>query len=50
MIDAPGLPVRTRRDVPNGAHPGAGVTTGGNPEAREAAYREMLEFLEKTLK
>jgi dienelactone hydrolase len=49
-FDAPGLPVRVRRDVPNGVHPGAGVTTGGNPQAREAAYREMLEFLEKTLK
>lgn len=49
-FDAPGLPVRTRRDVPNGTHPGAGVTTGGNPQAREAAYREMLEFLERNLK
>lgn len=49
-FDAPGLPVRVRRDVPNGVHPGKGVTTGGNPQAREAAYREMLEFLAKTLK
>ncbi|MCH8618939.1 dienelactone hydrolase family protein [Undibacterium sp. TS12] len=43
-FDAPNLPVKKRLDVPNGVHPGSGVTTGSNPEAKEIAYREMLDF------
>lgn len=48
-FDAPDLPLRVRRDIPNGVRPGAGVTTGGNPAARTAAYQEMLEFLSRQL-
>jgi dienelactone hydrolase len=44
-FDAPNAPLRTRKDVPNGVHPGKGVTTGTNPTAREQAYKEMLDFL-----
>lgn len=49
-FDTPDLPLRVRHDVPNGVHPGAGVTTGSNPVARAAAYKEMLEFLERELR
>ena len=48
-FDAPDLPIRKRMDVPNGVHPGQGVTTGSNPEARELAYKEMLQFLQQQL-
>lgn len=48
-FDAPGLPVRRRLDVPNGVRPGEGVTSGGNPAAREDAYRELFAFLKKHL-
>lgn len=44
-FDAPNAPLRVRKDVPNGVHPGQGVTTGSNPAARKQAYAEMLEFL-----
>lgn len=40
-------PVRVRQDVPNGTQPGRGVTTGGNPEARQDAHVRMLSFLER---
>ena len=42
-------PVRLRRDVPNGTHPGQGVHVGGDPSAREASQKRMLEFLRKQL-
>lgn len=42
-------PPRLRRDVPGGVNPGQGVTVGGNPAAREASRREMLEFLRARL-
>ena len=48
-FDAPGMPVRVRRDVSNGAKPGAGVTVGSNPAARDAAYAEMFDFLKRHL-
>jgi dienelactone hydrolase len=48
-FDAPNQPVHVRKDVPNGTHPGAGVTTGSNPVAREQAYQEMLSFLRQYL-
>lgn len=44
-FDAPNAPLRVRKDVPNGVHPGQGVTTGSNLAARKQAYAEMLEFL-----
>jgi len=34
-----------RKDVPNGVHPGAGVTTAPNPAAREDAKRRVSAFL-----
>ena len=44
-FDAPDMRLRVRHDVPNGIHPGEGVTVGSNPAARTAAYQEMLAFL-----
>jgi dienelactone hydrolase len=35
---------RVRRDVPNGVHPGAGVTTAPNAAAREDAQARVLKF------
>lgn len=49
-FDAPDLPVRKRMDVPNGVHPGQGVTTGSNPAAKELAYKDMLLFLQQQLR
>ena len=42
-------PRRVRKDVPNGAKPGQGVTVGGDAAAREASQREMLLFLRAQL-
>ncbi len=38
-------PVRLRKDVPNGVKPGQGVHVGGDPAAREASRRRLLQFL-----
>jgi dienelactone hydrolase len=38
-----------RKDVPNGVHPGQGVTMAPNPEAREDAKRRVADFLSRTL-
>lgn len=38
-------PVRLRRDVPNGVHPGQGVHVGGQPAARAAARARLQRFL-----
>ena len=38
-------PVRLRRDVPNGVHPGQGVHVGGDPAAREAALARLDQFI-----
>ncbi|MGL4573231.1 MAG: dienelactone hydrolase family protein [Burkholderiaceae bacterium] len=46
-FDSPNAPLRRRMDVPNGVHPGKGVMVGGNPEARTAAYAQMLRFFEE---
>ncbi|MED5621242.1 dienelactone hydrolase family protein [Ideonella sp. BN130291] len=43
-------PVRLRRDVPNGAQPGAGVHVGADPAAREASRERLLDFLHEQLK
>lgn len=48
-FDAPNAPLRVRKDVPNGIHPGQGVTTGSNPASRKQAYAEMLEFLRRRM-
>lgn len=39
-------PVRLRRDVPNGVHPGEGVHVGGDPQARTASRARLLQFLQ----
>ena len=44
------VPVQLRRDVPNGAQPGAGVHVGGQPEARVAAQAQLLSFLRQALR
>lgn len=43
-------PLRLRKDVPNGVHPGMGVHVGGNPAAREASQQRLLAFLREQLK
>ena len=39
------LPVRLRKDVPNGVHPGQGVHVGGNAAAARASHQRLLRFL-----
>ena len=43
-------PVRLRKDVPNGGHPGEGVHVGGNAAARAAARERLLRFLAEPLR
>jgi len=38
-------PLRVRTDVPNGVHPGKGVTVGGNPAALRLSREALLKFL-----
>jgi dienelactone hydrolase len=38
-------PVRLRRDVPNGVHPGQGVHVGGDMQARERSRERLMAFL-----
>jgi len=38
---------RVCTEVPNGVHPGQGVTTAPNAEAREDAKRRVLGFLQE---
>jgi dienelactone hydrolase len=38
-------PVRLRKDVPNGVHPGQGVHVGGNPAAWRASRDRVVRFL-----
>ena len=38
-------PVRVRKDVPNGVHPGQGVHVGGNPAAWRASRDRVVRFL-----
>jgi dienelactone hydrolase len=42
-------PVRLRKDVPNGATPGAGVHVGGQAEALARSRTELLAFLKERL-
>jgi dienelactone hydrolase len=43
-------PLRVRTDVPNGVNKGAGVTVGGEPQARRASREAMLGFLREQLR
>ncbi len=38
-------PLRLRKDVPNGAHPGHGVHVGGDPQALRRSREHLAEFL-----
>ncbi|MDB5990152.1 MAG: dienelactone hydrolase [Herbaspirillum sp.] len=49
-FDAPGMLMQVRLDVPNPLHPGQGVTSASNPEAKVLAYRDMFAFLAAELK
>lgn len=44
-FDGPGNEPRRRLEVPNGVHPGQGVTVGPNPAARADAYARLKRFL-----
>jgi dienelactone hydrolase len=39
-------PVRLRKDVPNGVHPGQGVHVGGHAPSREAALQRLDSFIQ----
>ena len=41
-------PLRLRRDVPGGVHPGRGVHVGAEPAARAAAVLRLEQFLQDT--
>ncbi len=44
-FDNPGITkLRVRKEVPNGVHPGQGVTVAPNPEAREDAKKRVAAF------
>ena len=50
-FDNPGITKkRVRKEVPNGVHPGKGVTTAPNPHAREDAKTRVLQFFAEHLK
>jgi len=42
-------PVKLRKDVPNGVHPGQGVHVGGNATALSASRERLLAFLKAQL-
>jgi dienelactone hydrolase len=49
-FDNPGLKhAHVRHEVPNGVHPGQGVTTAPNPVAREDAKARVTQFFARTL-
>lgn len=48
-FDGPSSQPRLRLDVPNGVHPGKGVTVAVNPAARDDAYARMKTFLRSAL-
>jgi len=50
-FDNPGIKSKhVRKEVPNGVHPGQGVTTAPNPQAREDALKRVLGFFGETLR
>ena len=44
------VPVRLRKDVPNGVNPGQGVHVGGNPEAWRRSRERLQAFLQAYLR
>lgn len=50
-FDDPGIKTkRVRKEVPNGVHPGEGVTVAPNAQAREDAKQRVIAFLGSPLK
>ena len=43
-------PVRLRKDVPSGVHPGQGVHVGGQPQAHEASRERLVQFLAEAVR
>ena len=48
-FDGPSMQPQRRFDVPNGVHPGKGVTVAANPAARDDAYAKLIKYLRKHL-
>lgn len=48
-FDGPSSQKRLRLDVPNGVHPGQGVTVATDPKARDDAYAKLKLFLRERL-
>jgi len=48
-FDGPSSQKRLRLEVPNGVHPGQGVTVAPNPDARDDAYAQLKVFLRREL-
>ena len=48
-FDGPPTQPRLRLEVPNGVHPGQGVTVAPNPEARDDAYARLKAYLRARL-
>jgi dienelactone hydrolase len=48
-FDGPSSQQRLRLEVPNGVHPGQGVTVAPNPDARDDAYARLKVFLRREL-
>ena len=48
-FDGPSSQKRLRLDVPNGVHPGQGVTVATDPKARDDAYARLKLFLRECL-
>ena len=44
-FDGPPTQPRLRLEVPNGVHPGQGVTVAPNPDARTDAYARLKAYL-----
>jgi len=50
-FDNPALKsLHVRKEVPNGVHPGQGVTVAPNPAARETAKAQVLDYFRQQLK
>jgi dienelactone hydrolase len=48
-FDGPSSQKRLRLEVPNGVHPGQGVTVAPNPDARDDAYARLKIILRREL-
>jgi dienelactone hydrolase len=48
-FDGPSTQPRLRLEVPNGVHPGQGVTVATDPQARDDAYARLKIYLRERL-